>query len=227
MSVVTPRRAALQGVLDRLPFLPSDLMWGLIFGGLATAAGLSAAAASLMSAIVYSGTAQMAVVKLPASSLASVFLLSLLLSVRFVPMVLALNQRLELPRWARTCVFSMVDDAVFALAIRRGWSGRPLAFYLLGCGLWSYSNWVIGTAVGTALAPVALRSWASTVDAFTSVIFVVLVAGLCTSRLLVATALLAGVLGAAIAAVLPTGAAVALAAVITACAVALAPRPSR
>src|SRR3954451_10344639 len=55
----TPGREALRGLRDSLPFMFGSIPFGLLFGTLATGAGLSALAAMARSLFVFSGSAQL------------------------------------------------------------------------------------------------------------------------------------------------------------------------
>lgn len=202
-----------KALADNLAFLPGNLLWGAIVGAAATVSGLSPAAATLFSAIVFSGTAQLAVVKILALPLATIFLTSLLLSLRFLPMSVALNHRLRMPLWRRLLLSVALVDSSFVLMAKRGPGG--LGRYLAGLGVSNYLSWITGTAAGALLGPALPRSWAGVVEALTIVIFVVLTVELCSTRRVAAAAVLGAGIGLAATLVIPTGAAIAAGAVIS------------
>src|SRR2546423_6430720 len=96
-----PAMSVRQGIIDTLPILPGNLVWAVTFGAAATLAGLPTTTVTLMSAIVFSGTAQLALLKMSTLPLASIFFTCLLLSLRFIPMNVALHHRINPPRWQR------------------------------------------------------------------------------------------------------------------------------
>ena len=202
-----------EGFVDSLPFLPSGLLWGAIFGAAAVDAGLPGGLAVLMSAIVYSGTAQLAVLKILDQPVAIVFLTSLLLSLRFVPMALSLGPRLRLPRWRRVLLAPAIVDASFALAARRP-SDAGLGRYLAGTLLCGYLDWVAGTVAGVMLGPLVPRSWSDLAEGVVVVVFVVLTAELLSSWTALLAAALGGLLAVVLVNLLPAGAALTIAALV-------------
>ena len=212
----------LRGVTDNLPFIPGNLLWGAIFGAAATVAGLAPGAAALFSAVVYSGTAQLAVIKIVAFPLTTIFVTSLLLSLRFLPMSVALNHRLRLSHWRRLFLSAVLVDSSFVMMTRH--RHDRLGRYLVGMGLCNYASWIVGTAAGALLGPTLPHSWAPVVEALTIVIFVVLTVEPCDNRRTVAAAV-AGA-GAALASVLVVGSgpAVAVGAVVGSAALVLSDR---
>lgn len=205
-----------RGFVDSFSFLPGVVAWGAIFGTAAVVAGLPRLPAVGMSAIVYSGTAQLAILKILSLPLISIFATSLLLSLRFLPMSLALNHRLVLPRWLRLLVAVTIVDAGFALSSARRAGPDGLARYLIGCWISSYGGWMTGTVLGVAFGPVIPPGWMHTVEGFTVVLFVVLTAELCTSWRLAAGAGLGAAIGLFLARFVPIGPAMGVAALAAA-----------
>jgi predicted branched-subunit amino acid permease len=203
-----------QGFLESFPFLGGTLAWGAVFGAAAVLAGLGQVAAIVMSAIVWSGTAQLAVVKILALPLGSIFATSLLLSLRFVPMVLGVNHLLALPRWKRVLISCTIVDASFFLAVRRRWDQGGLGPYLIGAWVAQYGTWVLGTVAGANFGTVVPTGWLHTVEGFTVVIFVVLAAEICTTGRMTAAALLGAAIGLLLARVAPVGIAMVVAALV-------------
>jgi predicted branched-subunit amino acid permease len=203
-----------QGFLESVPFLGGTFAWAAVFGAAAVLAGLSQAAAIAMSAIVWSGTAQLAVVKILALPLVSIFATSLLLSLRFAPMVLGVNHLLAVPRWKRVLISATIVDASFFLAVRRRWDHGGLGPYLVGAWLAQYATWVLGTVAGALFGAVVPAGWLHTVEGFTVVIFVVLAAEICTTKRMTAAALLGAAIGLLLARVVPVGIAMVAAALV-------------
>jgi predicted branched-subunit amino acid permease len=111
-------------------------------------------------------------VTLLAEPLAVVFLSSLLLSLRFLPMSLALTGLLPgAPRWRRVVAACCMVDASFAL-LASGRVRTVAAF--IGTWLAQYPAWVAGTAVGVLAAPLLPARLLEASDGLIAVIFAVL-----------------------------------------------------
>jgi predicted branched-subunit amino acid permease len=125
-----------------------------------------------MSAVAWSGTAQLAALTMLAQPLALVFLSSLLLSLRFVPMSLALSGLLpDESRWRRLLAACCLADASFAL-LATGRVRSPGS--VIGTWLAQYAAWVAGTAAGVLAAPILPSRLLEASDGLIAVIFVVL-----------------------------------------------------
>jgi predicted branched-subunit amino acid permease len=199
------------GFMDSLAFTPSTVLWGAIFGAAAVVAGLPGGLATLMSATVYSGAAQLAVLKVLHQPALVIFLTSLLISLRFVPMALALGARLRLSRWQRALLSPAIVDAAFALAARRR-TDAGLGRYLAGTLLNGYASWLAGTVIGVLLAPLVPGSWGGVAEGVVVIVFIALTVEVLVSRMAVVAAGLGGLLAVLLAGLLPAGAALAVAA---------------
>jgi predicted branched-subunit amino acid permease len=155
-----------------LPLVPGTLAWGAAFGAAASAVRLPAGGALAMSAIAWSGTAQLAAVTMLTQPLAVVFLSSLLLSLRFVPMSLALANLLPgTPRWLRVLSACCLGDASFALLAA---GPARSARVVIGSWLPQYGAWIAGTAAGVLAAPLLPARLLEASDGLVAVIFAVL-----------------------------------------------------
>jgi predicted branched-subunit amino acid permease len=181
MALMVMRSSVARGMLATLPLLPPTLLWGAAFGAAAASRGLAPAGSLAMSGFVWSGTAQMGVLTLMGGPLPVIFLTSLLLSLRFVPMSLSLGQLLDEPsRWRRALAGCLLADAGFALLARLG-RARPA--YLLGTWATQWAAWVLGTALGTLASPLLPAGvLASASDALVAAIFGVLAVQACSDR---------------------------------------------
>jgi len=179
-------------MVGSLPLLPPTLLWGVAFGAAAASKGLEPAGSLAMSGVAWSGTAQMAVLTLLRAPLPVIFTTSLLLSLRFVPMSLALGPLLEeSSRWRRALSGCLLGDASFALLARLG-RARPA--YLLGTWVTQWAVWLGGTALGTLATPVLpAGDLATASDALVAAIFSVLAVEACADRRQALLAVLAGV----------------------------------
>lgn len=167
-----------------------------------------------MSMSAWSGTAQLAAIGLLGQPLTAVFASSLLVSLRFVPMSLAVAGMLpDSPRWHRVLAACGLADASFALMVASG--ERSLA-YLLGTWLAQYGPWVLGTAAGALAAPLLPDGVLAASDVLVAVIFVVLAVSVCTGRPDTAVAVLGALLAVVAGLVLPSGIALPIAAVVAA-----------
>ncbi len=168
------------GVAVSLPVVPGNVAWGLAFGAAATAAGLRLTGAVAMSAVAFSGTAQLAAISLLHQPLPALFLTSLMVSVRFLPMSVALTGMLRAaPRWQRLLAACCIADATFALAAA---TDTRSPWFVAGTWLTTYPSWVAGTAAGMLVAPLLPAQLLAASDGMVAVIFAVLAVEVCLSR---------------------------------------------
>lgn len=148
------RREFLRGIADQLPLQLGVVPFGLVFGVLGVASGLSPMQTILMSSIVFGGASQVVFAQLWAtgasplivgSSVAVINLRHMLYSAAVAKYL----RRLSL-RWRMILGYLLTDEA-FAVSIKRFENtDRPdLAHYhLLGSGLTLWICWQISTIVG-------------------------------------------------------------------------------
>jgi 4-azaleucine resistance transporter AzlC len=137
------------GVVAALPLAPGPLLFGASFGLLAADAGLSWAAAVLMSATTFAGSAQFAaasVLETGGGAVAAI-VAAVLLNARYVPLSVAVASIFPGTRRRRLVESQLIVDESWALA-GRGGGGFEYAV-LVGSGLLFYVFWVGGTAAGT------------------------------------------------------------------------------
>lgn len=145
------RAGILTGGRMAMPFMLSSVIYGIAFGLMAQAIGMSSVEATLMSALVYSGTAQVAVLQAwsTTTSLIAPFVIVLVANVRYILMGAALRPWLgNLKRSQVAGPLYFLVDGGFALAMRSRAAGNPDAGVLFGACLASYFGWVAGTAIG-------------------------------------------------------------------------------
>tara|TARA_R110000764_G_scaffold48044_4_gene106929 strand:- start:18655 stop:19389 length:735 start_codon:yes stop_codon:yes gene_type:complete len=146
------------GARDTLPMLLGALPFGIIFGTLAIASGLSMPATLLMSALVFAGSAQFIAVSLVASGAGLAVLLAttlivnlrhMLYSASLLPYVRQLS-----PRWKVPLAFWLTDET-YAVVHRHyldaDASNEHKHWYFLGSCLAMYSNWFVCTLIGALL----------------------------------------------------------------------------
>ena len=151
------RQEFLTGARDIVPLLLGAAPFGLIYGTMAAASGLSATAALAMSLIVFAGSAQFVAVGLLAVGtpvliiIATTFIVNLrhmLYSATLLPHLKDLPQRWRIP-----LAFLLTDES-FAVTIHRVQNahGSPYKhWYQLGSSIAMYLNWQIWCLLGLIL----------------------------------------------------------------------------
>ena len=151
------RQEFLAGARDISPLLLGAAPFGLIYGTLAVASGLSAAAAMAMSLIVFAGSAQFVAVGLVAVGtpvliiIATTFIVNLrhmLYSATLLPHLKYLPQR-----WLIPLAFLLTDET-FAVTVHRFRKGDDSPYkhwYQLGSSVSMYVNWQIWCVLGLLL----------------------------------------------------------------------------
>ncbi|UTH75588.1 AzlC family ABC transporter permease [Chromobacterium sp. IIBBL 290-4] len=151
-----PARQLLDGARDTLPMMVGAAPFGLIFGTLATAAGLSSAAAFGMSLLVFAGSSQFIAVSLVSAGAAlpviwlTTFVVNLrhaLYSATLLPHARSwpLSWRWPLAFWLTDETFAVVEHRFRSLGSVDG------RWYWLGSSLAMYGNWLLWTLAGIAL----------------------------------------------------------------------------
>lgn len=122
-------------------------VFGVSFGVLARAAGMSPLAVVLMSATTFAGSAQTAAVSIlgAGGGLVAAITTAVLLNLRYGPIGLSAAPALSGPWWRRLLQAQLVVDESWALSQR---DGRIQPGLLLGGGMTLYVGWIAGTAAG-------------------------------------------------------------------------------
>jgi 4-azaleucine resistance transporter AzlC len=144
-AVESPRVS--DGVRAAVPLAVGPLLFGASFGLLAGEAGMSSAAAIVMSATTFAGSAQFAAagtLEAGGSALAATVAASLL-NARYVPMSVAVAGLFPGSAVRRFVEAQLIVDESWAISGRSGRFERRL---LIGAGLLFYVCWIAGTAVG-------------------------------------------------------------------------------
>jgi 4-azaleucine resistance transporter AzlC len=181
-----------------LPLMPAIVAFGASFGVLARAAGVDALAAVVMSATTFAGSAQFAVVSVlgAGGTAAAAIGAAVLLNGRYVPMSVAASDAFRGGPIRRLLEAQLLVDESWALSRRdEGGFDRRV---LIGAGGLLYLGWVGGSAAGALAGDTLTDPSTLGLDAAFPALFLALLAPLIQDRL----ALLAAVLGAAIALVL-------------------------
>ncbi len=186
----------LAGVRAELPLLVGVFPFGLIYGASAISAGLSPAAAQLMSSIVFAGSSQFAAVQLvhdmaPAIviivTIAMINLRHMLYSASVAPYLRDLTGR-----WKGLLAYLLTDEAYAATAIHYQAQGiAPTGhWFLLGAGLALWTTWQGSTALGIFLGAALPPSWP--LDFALPLTFIAMVVPIIKDRPTVAAALGSG-----------------------------------
>lgn len=145
---------ALRGLVATLPMMISAFPFGLIFGALATSAGLSPLAVMGMSLFVFSGSAQFIAILLlgTGSALGVIWLATLILNLRHLLYAATLVDHVRhLSQVWRFGLAAWLTDETFAIMERRyrleGGGENAHWYYLASC-LGMYINWAFWTYIG-------------------------------------------------------------------------------
>lgn len=136
------------GVRAAAPLALGPLLFGVSFGVLADAAGMSTTAVVVFSATTFAGSAQFAagsVLETGGSAIAAIVAASLL-NARYIPMSVAVAGIFPGSLWRRLVESQLIVDESWALSGRGGTFRRPV---LIGAGALLYVLWVGATAAGT------------------------------------------------------------------------------
>ena len=162
-----PRFAELSaGIRSELPIALGVIPFGLIYGVLAMAAGLTPAQGQAMSAIVFAGSAQFIGVQLMGlgTPLSVLWLTTFVVNVRHVLYSTSLGPDMrQLPRrWRFLLAYLLTDEAFATTAVHYADKTIPLTFkhwFFLGSGFTLWTVWQLSTAVGIFLGAEVPGSW--------------------------------------------------------------------
>ena len=187
------------GGRDTIPLIVGAIPFGLIFGALAVASGLSMAATMAMSACVFAGSAQFIAAGLVASGsgwpliVLTTFVVNLrhaLYSATLAPYVSRLPQRWQIP-----LAFGLTDET-FAVTVNR-YNQRDNSpykhWYYLGSLVFMYTNWQICTFLGLTIGQLIPNAAAWGLDFAMPVTFIGMTIPYLTSKPMVAAVIVAGV----------------------------------
>ena len=185
------------GVRAEIPLLIGVFPFGLIYGALALNAGLSTAAAQLMSSIVFAGSAQFITAQLVHEStpgfiivltIAVVNLRHMLYSASLAPYAAALPTR-----WRALLSYLLTDEAYAPTILHYEKEGLTphVHWFWLGAGLALWFTWQISTALGIFLGAAIPESWS--LDFALPLTFIAMAVPVLKDRPAIAAALSAGV----------------------------------
>ena len=142
------------GVRDTVPMIVGAIPFGILFGALATSAGLSAIAVMGLSLLVFAGSAQFIAVTLIAAGtpIGVIVVTTFILNLRHALYAASLGPflgNIQL-RWLIPLSHWLTDET-YAVVIKRYESGLEPAhrrWYYAGSGAFMYLNWQICTLIG-------------------------------------------------------------------------------
>jgi 4-azaleucine resistance transporter AzlC len=193
------------GVKDTSPLLIGAAPFGIIYGVLATGAGIPVVMAQAISLIVFAGSAQFAIVSIlgVGGALASAILAAVLLNARYAPISVSLAPVFVGGRLRRLLESQLIVDESWAMSRRAdGAYDRAL---LVGAGLVLYVCWVGGTVVGALLGDALGDPADLGLDAAFPALFLAILVPQVRSRRALAAAVLGGTIALALIPVAPAG----------------------
>ncbi|HVF65163.1 MAG TPA: AzlC family ABC transporter permease [Casimicrobiaceae bacterium] len=140
-----------RGFIAAQALAPGVLLYGVVYGVLASETGLRFVEALLVSAFVYSGSAQVAVLQSWHSSfaIASLVVTVLLMNARYLLYGAALRPWLgSLPASRVYPGLFFLGDAAWALALARHREGEDDGGFVFGSGVAGFLPWIGGTVIG-------------------------------------------------------------------------------
>ncbi|GIL38774.1 AzlC family ABC transporter permease [Roseiterribacter gracilis] len=150
-DVTFTRAGIVAGLIAGQTLAAGVLVYGIVFGVLASEAKLTALEALLMSGSIYSGTAQMAALqgwahtRLLLPAIATI----LIMNARYVLYGAALRPWLgTLPAHVTYPTLFFLGDGNWALSMQRRASGEVDAGFVFGSGVVMFVPWLVGTAIG-------------------------------------------------------------------------------
>jgi 4-azaleucine resistance transporter AzlC len=194
----SPIAEFLAGARDTFPLIVGAIPFGIIFGTLAIASGLSVAGTLAMSAFVFAGSAQFIAVGLLATGTGWPFIVittfvvnlrHMLYSAALAPYVSKLPQRWQIP------IAFWLTDETFAVVVNRFTIGPPTdgaRWYYLGSALFMYTNWQLCTWLGVTVGQMLPDASAWGLEFAMPVTFIGMTMPYLKSRSMVVTILVAG-----------------------------------
>ncbi len=191
------RRAFLEGVRDQLPLVLGVAPFGAIFGALSISVGIPPIETQALSLLLFAGSAQFIAVSLIAVgtpvlivlvTVAIVNLRHLLYSIAISPYMQSLGLRWKIPlAW-------LLTDEAFAIASLRyhQTDTEQDHWYFLGTGLTLWGSWQVSTFLGITAGALIPTSWQ--LEFALPLTFMAILAPNLTSRAAWVTALTAGAL---------------------------------
>jgi 4-azaleucine resistance transporter AzlC len=186
------------GIRSELPIALGVIPFGLIYGVLGVAVGMTPLQTLAMSSIVFAGSAQFIGAQLigAATPMPVVWLTTLIVNIRHVLYSTTLGPDMQhLPRgWRFLLAYLLTDEAFATTAIHYADRERPLTYkhwFFFGAGITLWSVWQTSTAVGILLGAQIPASWG--LDFTLALTFIAIVIPSLKTRPNTAAALTAGI----------------------------------
>jgi 4-azaleucine resistance transporter AzlC len=151
-DITFTRSGIVAGAIAGQAMAAGVLVYGMVFGVLASEAQLTALEALLMSGAIYSGTAQMAALqgwahtRLLLPAIATI----LIMNARYVLYGAALRPWLgALPPYLSYPTLFFLGDGSWALSMQRRAAGEVDAGFVFGSSFVMFLPWLVGTAIGS------------------------------------------------------------------------------
>lgn len=196
--IPTVSQELLAGIKSELPIALGVIPFGMIYGVLGLAAGLTPWQAQAMSSIVFAGSAQFIAVQLigTVTPAAVIWLTTFVVNLRHVLYSASLGPDMQHLRrgWRWLLAYLLTDEAYATTAIHYANRRTPLAhkhYFFLGAGLTLWTVWQISTAVGIILGAQVPASWG--LDFTLALTFIAIVIPALRDRPNAAAALAAGI----------------------------------
>ena len=191
------RNNFIEGIRSEIPLLLGVFPFGMIYGALALNAGLSNAAAQMMSSIVFAGSAQFVTAQLVKDvtpglviilTIAVVNLRHVLYSASLAPHLKDLSLR-----WKVLLSYLLTDEAYApsVLYYEKEGSSEYKHWFLFGAGISLWTTWQISTAIGIFLGAAIPESWS--LDFALPLTFIAMLVPVLKKQPMVAAALSAGI----------------------------------
>lgn len=153
------------GVRAEAPLLIGVFPFGMIYGALAIEAGLSPAAAQMMSSIVFAGSAQFAFAQLVHEAAPGIVIVVTIGMINLRHMLYSASmapylKHLSTP-WKALLSYLLTDEAYAATATHYQATGvTPTGhWFLLGAGLALWTTWQVSSALGIFLGAALPATW--------------------------------------------------------------------
>ena len=160
------RTAVWQGIKAEIPITLGVIPFGMIYGVLGLAAGLTPLQAQAMSSIVFAGSAQFIAAQLMGvgTPIPVLWLTTFIVNVRHVLYSTALGPDLQhlSRRWRWLLAYLLTDEAYAATAVHYADKKIPLThkhYFFLAAGFTLWGSWQVSTAVGILLGTQVPPSW--------------------------------------------------------------------
>jgi 4-azaleucine resistance transporter AzlC len=185
-----------EGVRAEFPLLVGVFPFGLIYGVLALNAGLSTAAAQLMSSIVFAGSSQFVTTQLVHDAAPGVVIVLTIVVVNLRHMLYSASlapylRNLSL-KWKVLLSYLLTDEAYAPSIIKYEKEGiTPSShWFVFGAGFSLWFNWQVSTALGIFLGAAIPKSWP--LDFALPLTFIAMVMPMLKNRPMIVAALSAG-----------------------------------